>query len=359
MFTQSLYRAANRLPYRRLAIGILVAAVFLIVFLILIRSQIQHFFLYPPLLHKAEFNADTSRYPLRLAASASRLLDPNGNQAVLKGLMAPEPTWLYARGLFNEKYFQQIHAAGARVIRVPVFPNEWEQDGDYLWRYLDPVVAWAGQNDMYVIIDWHVIGNITTGAGAHMPPLKENAKALTLKFWQLTAHYFRNTPNVMFEIWNEPESISAGDWRQEAAGLVKEIRDQGANQVVIVGGINFAKDLSWELSDPIPDPNLAFAAHIYPGDPQSSWAEWFGNVADKYPVILTEWGFMDHAPSPGNANLVGSLSTYARPLMNYLDLHHMSWVACWYNDQWLPPMFQPGLSAFTDYGEFAIQQLRK
>ena len=172
---------------------------------------------------------------------------------------------------------------------------------------------------MYVVIDWHYIGNIATGAGEQMPDIGTSPKDLTVEFWQLTAKYFHNTPNVIFEVFNEPESIEAEVWRGSAAEIVQLIREQGANQVIIVGGIDFGRDLSWVIEDPIPGENIAYASHIYPIHSSSEWDHWFGDVAKKYPVLITEWGFMDENRSAGPQYLAGDEMTYGKPLLEYLD----------------------------------------
>ena len=102
-------------------------------------------------------------------------------------------------------------------------PENWVRDKDYLWRYLDPLVGWAGELCLYVIIDWHYIGNVETGAGAQMPDTPQQPKELTLAFWRLVASYFRDAPHVLFEVFNEPAAISALDWRRSASEIVQAI----------------------------------------------------------------------------------------------------------------------------------------
>ncbi len=51
----------------------------------------------------------------------------------------------------------------ANVIRIPIHPAEWEKEPDYLAKYVDKIVDWAGQNTMYVVVGWHAHGNPVTG----------------------------------------------------------------------------------------------------------------------------------------------------------------------------------------------------
>ena len=311
-----------------------------------------------PVEHKSRFSGTPSQYPGRLSARGNQIVDTEGNVILLKGLMPPDPARLRAEGTFNRNFFTGMADTGANVIRIPVHPENWVRDPDYLWRYLDPIVTWAGESNLYVILDWHYIGNVATGAGPQMPDLDASPKELTLEFWRTTAGYFSQAPHVIFEIFNEPQSIRAADWQGSAEEIVQAIRGAGADQLVIVGGIDYGKDLSWVLEHPVRDANVAYASHIYPAHPRTSWQHWFGDVAEEYPVLITEWGFMSEAGDSSQAYLVGDPSTYGDPFLGYLSERNIGWVACWYDDKWLPPMFTENRKSYTQYGEFVLQQLK-
>ena len=91
---------------------------------------------------------------------------------------------------------------------------------------------------------------------------------------------------------------------------------------------------------------------------QGKWEDWFGTVSQKYPVLLTEWGFMDENRAGAPGYLVGSRASYGEPLIQYLDAHDIGWIASWYDDTWEPPMFDPGWDTTTRYGEFVLEQLQ-
>ena len=327
---------------------------------ILLRLTGGRFSITLPVEHKSDFSYDsTSNFPAKLYARGNRLVDAQGKNILLKGLMPPDPARLRLDGQFDQEFFAKMAITGANVIRIPVHPENWIHDQDYLWRYLDPIVTWAGDANMYVIIDWHYIGNVATGAGPEMPDIDRKPRDLTLEFWRLTARYFRKVPNVIFEIFNEPQSIGAKEWRSNATDIIQAIRQEGADQLVIVGGIDYGKDLSWVMENPIEDKNLAYASHIYPAHASSSWPHWFGDVAEKYPIVITEWGFMDENRNSTQSYLAGDQISYGDPLLSYLKDRNIGWVACWYDDQWLPPMFTQGRKSYTHYGAFVMQQLKE
>ncbi len=326
----------------------------------LLASQFGSFTIRLPVRHKSYFyDNKVTQIPSMLNVSENHILNADGKEIILKGVMTPDPAVLMGRDKFDKEFFHGIQELNANVIRIPVHPEEWVKDKDYLWRYLAPIVNWAGEMNMYVIIDWHYIGNVATGAGSQMPDIDIEPKKLTLEFWRLIATYFRDAPNVIFEIFNEPQSIEAIDWHKNASEIVQVIREQGAGQMIIVGGIDFGKDLSWVIESPIVAENIAYASHIYPAHSSYSYDHWFGDVAKEYPVLITEWGFMDENRNEGPSYLSGNEETYGKPLLDYLEVRDIGWIACWYDDEWLPPMFMEGWEGYTKSGEFIIKELKE
>jgi endoglucanase len=311
-----------------------------------------------PVAHKPFFDSQvTSSFPSMLQTEGNRLVDVQGESVRLRGVMPVDPAKLHAENRFNRRFFEELASTGANVIRIPVHPAYWQDNPDYLWRYLDPSVQWAGELGMYVIIDWHSIGNVETGTAPLMPELYSHTQAMTLDFWKLTAAYFRKTPHVLFEVFNEPQGIRTDRWREKASLLVQTIRAQGASQPVIVGGVDYARSLAWVNEEPVPGDNIVYAAHIYPAHSADMWPAYFGKVAERYPVLITEWGFMDENASAGKSYLNGSASSFGIPLMDFLDERGIGWVACWYDDDWQPPMWVDGNRNLTHFGEFVLAQL--
>ncbi len=313
-----------------------------------------------PLKHKPIYTHENmASFPQPLKVEGNRLVNAEGETVFLNGLMPQEPSKLHSRNRFGRKLFDKIATTGANVMRIPVDPQYFINDEFYTERYLDKIVSWAGENGMYVIIDLHYIGNIATGAGKEMPDMEQNPLDLSLEFWMQTAAYFKDVPHVIFEIYNEPASIDVETWRASAQKLIDAIRAQGAKQLIIAGGVEYSRDLSWVLDQPLEDANLAYAAHIYPAHAQSMWDYWFGKTAEKYPVLLTEWGFMEPDGDSAHNYLVGTVDNYGAPLLSYADENLAGWVTCWYDDSWFPQMFYKGMKATTPLGAFVLEKLAK
>lgn len=315
-----------------------------------------------PVKHTEKFTSDDmSKFPKPLKTVGNSIKNADGEAVLLRGVMPIDPAKLRARNKLKSNLFEElvsdINKTGANIVRIPVHPDFWLGDKDYMWRNLSPIVEEAGKQGMYVIIDWHCIGNIETGRGQEMP-YEADAKAATLEFWRAVSSYFKDTPNVIFEIFNEPENIDSDTWRRNAQDIINEIRKNQAEQLIIVGSPEFSSNLSWAVDEPVKDENVAYAAHIYPSQASFKWDKLFGEASEKYPVIITEWGFMDENRGDTKQGfLIGTAESYGKPFIEYLNNHNIGWVACWYDDTWEPPMFQEGNKDYTSFGEFVIKQL--
>jgi aryl-phospho-beta-D-glucosidase BglC (GH1 family) len=106
----------------------------------------------------------------------------------------------------------------------------------------------------------------------------------SITFWQQAASYFKNDKDVIFDLFNEPYpdrmSGSGNAWKClrdggscdginfQVAGmqaLLNAVRSAGANNVVMIGGLTWANDLSQWLQYVPNDPQnqIAASAHLY------------------------------------------------------------------------------------------------
>lgn len=298
---------------------------------------------------------DEASYAEKLTVKDGIIVNEQEKPVVLQGLMVPEARRLNQEDKFNKEYFEEVFACGGTVIRIPIFPKSWEQDEYYLWRYLDPIVEWAVENNRYVILDLHFIGNIESGRGDEMPNIKKEPMDFSVEFWKLVAGYFKDVPNVIFEICNEPTCIDNQTWSQSAQLLVDTIRDTGAQQIIIVSGTEYSYDLSYWVKNPMKESNIVYAAHIFPNKKQGMQV--LDEISDNIPVIVTEWGYISNEEPVKQNYLVGGRDNYGMPMLQLMERKGISWVACWYDDYWEPPMFFRNSNEKTDWGEFILGYL--
>lgn len=297
-------------------------------------------------------------FPSSLTTSSNKLVNEHGDIITLKGVSIVSPDKLHSRNLFKQSLFEDIHKLGANVVRIPVDPEAWESDEAYMWRYIDKAVSWSGNLGMYVIIDLHMIGNIDDANGEQMPNISQNPNIFAHDFWTRISKHYKDTPNVIFEVYNEPANIEADLWATKGKELIDTIRANAKDQLLIMSGVDYTKDLSWYVDHPIQDNNLAYACHIYPAHSPFLWDKWFGQLAKEHPVIVTEWGYIDDPTTTDQDFLIGNQLDYGEKLMAYLNDHNISWLAWAYDDRCEPEMLVDGYKKLTDFGDFVYQQLQ-
>jgi aryl-phospho-beta-D-glucosidase BglC (GH1 family) len=160
-------------------------------------------------------------------------------------------------------------------------------------------------------------------------------------FWSQVATVYGHDQHVMFELFNEPHDISWACWENgctvpatgsqpawHAAGmqqLVTAVRATGATNVVILGGLGWAGDISQWKSHRPDDPlgQEAVAWHIYNFGSCTDATCWSAQAhsVPGIPVVVTEIGETD------------CRGGFVRPLMTWLDKTHYSYLA-WTWDDW-------------------------
>jgi hypothetical protein len=96
-----------------------------------------------------------------ISVQGNHFVTADGKTIVFRGLDASDPDKLQRNGEWNKHYFEMARSWGANVVRIPVHPAAWHIHGkkEYL-KLLDQGVEWAKEEGLYVIIDWHSIGNL-------------------------------------------------------------------------------------------------------------------------------------------------------------------------------------------------------
>lgn len=293
----------------------------------------------------------------------------NGQPIVFKGLNIADPDRLESEGHWNERHFKEVKSWGANIVRFPVHPTAWRKRGqkEYL-ALLDKGVAMAEAEGLYVIIDWHCIGNLRTEM--YQAAIYETTRKETYEFWRTIAkHYKDNTTVAFFELFNEP-TIMGGElgtcswdqWKTMMEEIIGIIRACKASAVPLVAGFNWAYDLKEVARNPINAEGIGYVSHPYPQkrakpwEPQ--WTEDWGYVAEKYPLILTEIGFCG-ADDRGAHVPVISDESYGDAITQYTKEHGISYVLWVFDPQWAPMLINDWNYTLTRQGKYFKEAMKK
>jgi hypothetical protein len=304
----------------------------------------------------------------RVSVKANQFV-ANNKPIIFHGMSSSDPQKLERDKHWDKKYFEVMKSWGANLVRFPVHPSAWRNQGQekYL-ALLDQGIKHAGDLGMYVIIDWHTIGNLKTEK--YQDPSYETTQKETKEFWDIISKRYKdNTTVAFFELFNEPTTyggklgeISWSEWKQMNEEMIKIIRDNKAATVPLVAGFNWAYDLTPVANDPVNAEGIGYVSHPYPMKRQKPWEEqWtndWGFVAKKYPLILTEIGFCGENDRGAHIPVISDES-YGEAITAYTRENKISYVVWVFDPQWAPMLIENWEFTPTRQGRYFKEALGK
>lgn len=280
-----------------------------------------------------------------LRVSGNAFVQADGDTIRLQGVSFSDPDKLEREGQWTLRYFQEARDWGCNVVRLPIHPYTWRYRGkeNYL-RLLDQGVEWARQMGLYVILDWHAIGNLPGDKYPHFN-YATNWKE-TSGFWNLMATHFKGNPTVAcYELFNEPMDVDGrltwDEWQPLMLQLVDEIHAVDPEKICLVAGMDWAYELAPVLNKPVARPNVAYVTHPYPQKREKpwepSWLQDFGCVADVYPVVATEFGFVHKGARGEHVPCVGD-EEYGEAILHFFARKKMSYTIWCFDPDWAPAL---------------------
>jgi len=303
-----------------------------------------------------------------LRVNGNKFLDPQGQPIIFVGLCASDPDRLESENQWNDHYFGGAADWGANIIRFAVHPQAVRRRGwDAYFELMDRGVAIARQHNLYVIMDWHSIGNLKDEifqSENYNTTLDE-----TLKFWAEVARRYKDEPIVaMYELFNEPTVTSRfgtctwEQWREINEQIIDTIRFYNPNALCLVAGFDWAYELRSVIVDPVRRTNIAYVSHPYPQKREKPWEEkWeadWGHVADTYPVFCTELGFCLEGERGAHVPVISDM-TYGPELTAYFEKKGISFAAWCFDISWAPALITDWDFTPTTQGKFFREYLQR
>jgi len=289
-------------------------------------------------------NPKAKTLPL-IKVEGNKFVMADGEPVLFRGLSISDPDKIENQGHWDKNHFEKVKEMGAMLVRIPVHPVAWrERTPEKYLELLDQAVEWCTDLGMYIIIDWHSIGNL--GMELFQNLMYNTSKQETYQFWRTIAAHFRGYNTVAFyEIFNEPTifrgqlgTMTWPEWKKINENIINLIQSFDTETIPLVAGFDWAYDLTPLHIDPVNAEGIGYVSHPYehkrqkPWEPK--WEENFGFAADKYPVLVTEFGI---GVQPGQTI---DEEHYGYKIIDYLESKGIGWV-CWvFDPEWGPRMMK-------------------
>lgn len=218
----------------------------------------------------------------QLKVLGTNLVDKNGKVVALHGMSLG---W----SCFHPRFYtagtvQWLHKDwNCDVIRAAlgVEPRKgYKEDSVTQTKLITTVVDAAIKEGIYVIIDWH----------SHNINLKE-----ATAFFAGMAKKYAGHPNIIYELFNEPDYETWQQVKDYATQIIGVIRNFDKKNIILVGCPRWDQEIMMPANDPIKGyDNLMYTMHFYAG----THKQWLRNRTDSamqkgLPIFISECAGME------------------------------------------------------------------
>lgn len=341
--------------------------------------------------------ADKTESGAMLHTEGNRLVNENGETVRLVGLNIPYTSW-------SDNCEKQVMDGlkicfddwGSNAVRYPVTPQLWFGKNAEQYRALaDKVIKTVAEQGKYVILDNHSF---------YLPDDDD------VKLWKDLATRYKDHPNVVFELFNEPAGCTwqqyyeggqltyqgLNDWGEEAnitinscgmPAVFNAVRSTGAKNVCILPGINWSFDLSFctekdfrSFAQSVAEEKatgdtdafveeyvnkyfmkettgngIMYSTHPYPTKP-ADWDQYLLNTILEYPVLVGECGPTEKANGFVRV-LTDTDKSYLDTLTAYIDQYELN-ITPWAWGAW-PYLNQEPSTKLSAYGSYMKKYFEK
>ena len=244
-----------------------------------------------------------------LHVNGVQLVDSHNQPVVLRGMS-------FGWSCFHPRFYSAgtVHTLAndwhCNIIRAAlgVEPkNGYKEDSATQIQLIRNVVEACIEEGIYVIIDWH----------SHNINLNE-ANA----FFTTMAKDYGKYPNVIYELYNEPDYESWTDVKAYATELISIIRKIDPDNLILVSNPHWDQDINLVAADPLKDiSNIMYTVHFYAATHKQSLRDRCDSALVKgIPIFISESAGME-ASGDGPLNV----EEWQR-WIDWCEQHKISWL---------------------------------
>ena len=267
---------------------------------------------------------DLVSYNNWLSLKDGNIVNNRGDIVKLKGVSSHNLSW-FGRIYTKENLKELRDTWDVNTFRIAVYTNPEEAGyiaNKKMIKQVEEIIDYCIDLDIYVIIDWHILKDNNPNI------YKEEA----IKFFDKMSMKYKNSPNVIYEICNEPngEDITWDeDVKPYAEEVIDVIRNNSKKSLIIVGLADWCKDIESARNNRISDNNILYAVHFYAGAAGNYTLKENIKKAkeDKIPLIVTECGATNES---GDGKLY---KEKFKEWIDYLEKYKISWIVWQFSEK--------------------------
>ena len=223
----------------------------------------------------------------RLQVAGGKLSDREGKPVMLRGVSFNG--LITSESFLNEQLFEELaRDDGVNLVRLAMYTYGvgivgycTKGDKDRHRQDIEKGVELARANDMYVLIDWHILSDGDPNTYI------DDAKA----FFAQMAEQYSGYDNVLYEICNEPNGVDWPAVKGYAEQIIPIIREKAPDSVIIVGNPDWSKDLYSVAADPLAFDNILYTLHFYSATHGQDYRDMTEKLSQQgLPIFVSEFG---------------------------------------------------------------------
>ena len=251
-------------------------------------------------------------YNGNLSLNGNNIVNQYNENITLKGVSSHGIQWFGY--LITDENIKELKSWNSNVFRIAMYTKEGgyidnKNIYDDVIKYIDLVIS----NDMYVIVDWHILSDSNPN----------NYKNDAIEFFDKISSKYKNTPNIIYEICNEPNGgTNWNEIKSYATDVISVIR-KNSNNIVIVGTPTWSHDVDSVINNKIDDKNTMYALHFYTGSHKEDYRNKAKNALDNnIPLFISEFGVSDET---GNGGVYLDEANKWMKFINDNNLSYVNW----------------------------------
>lgn len=219
----------------------------------------------------------------QLSVKGTSLVDATGNTVVLRGMsFGWHNLWprFYNAGAVHELVTNWNCTVIRASMGIELNEKGYLKSPDESVKLMKNVIDACIKEGVYVIIDWH-------DHNIHLDQAKT--------FFQLMSKEYSNYPNIIYELYNEPDYETWPQVKAYSEEVIQVIRANDPDNIILVGSPRWDQDIHLPAADPIQGyNNLMYTVHFY----AATHKQWLRDRTDEaiqkgLPVFISESAGME------------------------------------------------------------------